>query len=83
MEGEKTLTETEYASLTSAINALILSDRGCGADKPTLTLKVTTPNATTSYLDDFYRCNKDGNYVHGLDAVFGQFDTLTSSPHSD
>lgn len=83
VEGEKTLTETEYASVTSALDALVLSNRGCGADKPKLTLEVTTPHGTTTFLDDFYRCNKDGNYVHGLDAVFGQFDTLTSSPHSD
>jgi hypothetical protein len=40
-----------------------------GADKQTLTLTVTTARKETTYLDDFYSCQKQGIYVQNIDGV--------------
>ncbi len=70
-EGQRTLSETEYTSLTRAIGQMTPASRMiCGADKPALIFTVTTPAGEMAYLDSFYSCQKLGNYVDGIDAVF-------------
>jgi hypothetical protein len=64
------LDQAEFDELVSALKAVSLSQRDtCGADKPTLSLQVTTSSATHDYLDDFYACNHAGVYVTGIDEL--------------
>lgn len=79
-----TLTEAEASSLLAALRSLEPSAReGCGFDKPTLTVSVTTPRGTVAYYDDFYQCRREGTYVTGMDAVFRELYELTSSASRD
>ncbi len=76
-DGQRTLTDPELASLTAAFGKVTVATRViCGADKPVLTLTVTTPAAETEYLDSFYSCQKKGIYVDNIDAVFAAFRLL-------
>jgi hypothetical protein len=34
----------------------------CEADKPVVTLKLVVDGLSTSYTDDFYKCNKDSKH---------------------
>jgi hypothetical protein len=40
-----------------------------GADKPFVTVTVTTPSGTTEYGDSFYSCNDDGRPTIDSDAL--------------
>lgn len=72
--GSRTLTTAELASVTRAANAVKITTRDiCGADKPMLKIKVTTPAGETTYTDDFYSCFGQGPFVENIDAVFGAF----------
>ncbi len=70
-EGQRALTDTEYGALTAALGKVTIASRQiCGADKPVLTLKVTTASGDTDYADSFYSCMKKGLYVDNIDGVF-------------
>ena len=69
--GHRMLTTAEFSALTGALDKVVITTGpSCGADKPVLALKVTTPPGEREYLDDFYACLKQGVYVAGLDGVF-------------
>ena len=69
--GERTLTTNEQDTLVAALNKVKIAPRVlCGADKPVLALKVTTPTGEKEFLDDFYSCEKKGLYVEKIDGVF-------------
>ncbi len=52
----------------------------CGADKPMLTLSVSsTSQGTKTYKDSFYSCQKDGTYVTNIDGVFTAFREVTGN----
>jgi hypothetical protein len=71
--GTTTITVAELAAVNAAMNHLTLATGDlCGADKPLLQIKVTTPAGEKTYSDSFYSCN-GGNrtYVDGIDGVFG------------
>ena len=68
---QRVLSQAEFDGVVEALRAVTVSTRtGCGADKGSLTLTVTTPTGDHQYLDDFYACNHAGTYVSGLDEVF-------------
>lgn len=71
VDGARALAADETRRMVAGLQAVVPSDRMiCGADKPTLSLTVTRPAGTTTYLDDFYSCEKKGVYVDSLDPVF-------------
>jgi hypothetical protein len=76
--GTTTLTTAEMATVNAAMNDVTLSAGDiCGADKPMLTIKVTSPSqGTKTYTDSFYSC-MGGNrtYVDNIDGVFGALRT--------
>jgi hypothetical protein len=50
----------------------VAADPQCGADKPYLQLKVTSPAGEKTYVDSFYQCNGGTvTYIDGIDGVFG------------
>jgi hypothetical protein len=54
----QTLSATDYDALLPELQALrVISVDTCGADKPEVTVIVTTPSGTTEYADSFYACN--------------------------
>jgi len=67
-----TITQAELAKVDEAMNAIKVATRDmCGADKPILSLHVTTPAGEKTYTDSFYRCQGgDRTYVDGIDGVF-------------
>lgn len=70
--GSKTISAAELAKVNKAMSGLkIATEQLCGADKPFLSVKVTTPAGEKTYNDAFYSC-QGGNrtYVNGIDAVF-------------
>lgn len=73
--GQKTLTAAEMASVNDAMNALTVTTQDiCGADKPLLTVTVSSPSqGTKTFKDSFYACNGDGPYVDHIGGVFGAF----------
>ena len=74
VEDQRTLTPDEHDQLVQALRVVQVSQGiGCGADKGGFALIVTTPAATTEYLDSFYACRMPGNWVDFIDRVF---DTL-------
>jgi hypothetical protein len=53
----RSLTASEFDALVPKLEALrVVSVDTCGADKPELTVSVTTPSGTTEYGDSFYSC---------------------------
>lgn len=67
-EGMKVLSESDYAQVDAAMKKVVVTTRmACGADKPTVLLKVTSPAGELEYLDSFYVCNKQGTYVDNID----------------
>ena len=77
VDGMKALTNSEYDSLVAALHNVMVSTRpDCGADKPTLTLKVSSAAGERTYLDVFYACQMQGTYVTGMDGVFGVLQSL-------
>jgi hypothetical protein len=71
VEGQRTLTTEEQGQLVQALRGVQVSQGiGCGTDKGGFSLTVTTPAATTEYLDSFYACRMPGNWVDLIDPVF-------------
>lgn len=71
--GTRRLSAAESAQLTATLAevALARAGEGCGADKPTLTIDVSTSQDTQHYTDSFYSCSDPaGSYVNGIDPVF-------------
>ena len=70
VDGTRVLSKSEAQTLVAALDKVALyTGDGCGADKPSFALEVTTPSGKRSYLDSFYACNKQGTYVDGIDGV--------------
>jgi hypothetical protein len=54
----RTLTAAELDSLRPKLEAFrVVSLDTCGADKPAVTVTVTTPSGVTEYGDSFYSCD--------------------------
>lgn len=72
VDGQKTLTDAEYAALMAALDALASSSEGrCMRDQPTFLLEVTTRTGTATYRDDLFECGATGaTYVSGMDDLF-------------
>ena len=80
VKGERTFKNAQVDGLNTALQGVALStETGCGADKSSLSLTVTTPTGEHEYLDDFYACNKTGTYVSGLDQLLQAASDLTPS----
>ncbi|MCA9161065.1 MAG: hypothetical protein KDA72_22195, partial [Planctomycetales bacterium] len=77
--GHKTLTANEYATVEAGVKQVAISTQDmCGADKPMLSISVTTPAGTKEYQDDFYACNGGNHtYVSNIEAVFGAMREVT------
>lgn len=76
--GSKTLTAAEYAQVEAGIKEVSISEQNaCGADKPMLSLYVSTPTGTTEYKDDFYSCWGNGPFVSNIEAVFSAMREVT------
>ncbi len=73
--GTKVLTTAQLAAITTAAKAMTLATADiCGADKPMLTVTVTSPSqGNKTYKDSFYACQDDGTYVNDIDGVFAAF----------
>jgi hypothetical protein len=72
--GSRLITAAELATVNTAMNDVTLSAGDiCGADKPMLSIKVTSPSqGTKTYTDSFYSCmGGDRTYVDNIDGVFG------------
>lgn len=69
--GTKVLSAAEAAKVEQAMqNVSIATDQICGADKPFMTLEVTTPAGVKKYTDSFYSCMGQGPFVDNIDGVF-------------
>ena len=68
-----TITSSELGQITTAMNKVTVATQDmCGADKPFLSITVTTPEGDKNYTDSFYRCQGgDRTYVDNIDGVFG------------
>lgn len=76
--GSTTITLAELAKINAAMNGVELATGDiCGADKPLLQIKVTTPAGEKTYTDSFYSCDAASGrtYVDNIDAVFGALRT--------
>lgn len=79
-EGQKTLTDAEYAKLDEALRAMkvIQTDR-CQLDLPVLTITVTSPDGPVSYLGGSDQCGKIRAYADGLLLVLHRLDALAGA----
>jgi hypothetical protein len=75
VSGNKTLTAAQVAKVDAAMdNVAITTETICGADKPLLTITVSSPSqGTKTFKDSFYSCDGNGPYVDNIDGVFGAF----------
>ena len=77
-----TMTRAEFDALLPKLQALrVVSVDTCGADKPVVTVTVTTPSGTSEYADSFYSCPNDNDTrptidTAALDAAIGAFGKL-------
>ena len=72
--GSRVITVAELATVDAAMNDVTLAtEEICGADKPFLTIKVSSlSQGTKEYTDSFYSCMGDGRtFVDNIDGVFG------------
>lgn len=81
----RALTAAELDALVPSLEALrVVSIDTCGADKPAVTVTVTTPSGTTEYADSFYSCNDNDDRPtiksEALDAAAQAFDQLAFPP---
>jgi hypothetical protein len=54
----QTLTKAELDALIPTLETLkVVNVDTCGADKPEVSVTVTTPSSTTAYADSFYSCD--------------------------
>ena len=80
VRGERALSGAAIAAIDSAMNDVGVAERAmCGADKPLLSLDVTSASqGTKRFADGFYSClGGDAVYVDRVDAVFAALDALT------
>ncbi len=71
--GERVLSTAELANVVAALDTVVVSHgTGCGADKSTELLTITTPAGDRDFFDDFYACNATPGrtYVANTDSVF-------------
>ena len=73
--GDRDLTDAQIKTLDDAVAAMkITKETGGGADKPVLTVTLTTAAGPTTYYDSFYSNLNDGKtYVDNIDGVFAAF----------
>lgn len=76
--GTRFLTAAEFATVDAAMDALTVAQGTiCGADKPFMTLQVSTRSSTKTLNDSFYSCmDPNKTYVDGIDGVFAAFRDL-------
>lgn len=80
VRGAKKLTDAEITAVDRAMGEVSVSTRAiCGADKPYLSLSVTTASTTKTYADSFYSCMADHSvvYIDNIDEVFEAFQQMT------
>lgn len=72
-KGSKVLTAAQIDGIVKSVKSLKVSTSDiCGADKPGMTVTVTSANGEKAFLDDFYACQKEeGTYVSNIGVVFG------------
>ncbi len=79
-QGSRLLDATEFKNLSQALSNLkVVKADGCGADKPVLTMTITTSQGTQKYMDSFYGCNfKDLPLLDtsAMDQTFSEFYAL-------
>ena len=77
--GTTSLSSTQLDEINAAMaDVEVTHEDICGADKPMLTLSVSsTSQGTKTYEDSFYSCQKDGTYVTNIDGVFSAFSKVT------
>jgi len=76
-KGSRTLTSKEAARVKDAFaHATIATADTCGADKPFQTVSVTSPSGTKKYLDSFYSCQGQGEYIDGIGEIFSTMGDL-------
>jgi len=75
VSGNKTLTAAQVAKVDAAMDTVaITTETICGADKPLLTITVSSPSqGTKTFKDSFYSCDGNGPYVDNIDEVFRAF----------
>jgi hypothetical protein len=76
--GTKTLSESEFAPVSSALHALRrATEMQCGADRPFEAIAFTTPRGVATYYDAFF-CNDidPKQYVTGFNQVFDALSSL-------
>jgi hypothetical protein len=75
--GNKTLTAAQMAKVDAAMQTIKISNNDiCGADKPFLSISVTsTSKGTQKFADEFYSCmdTPGQKYVDNIDAIFSAF----------
>ncbi|HEX7601940.1 MAG TPA: hypothetical protein VF316_10060 [Polyangiaceae bacterium] len=72
-KGQRTLTPTELGSVATAMKQVVVAGtvNTCGADKPLLTVTVSTPKYAQEYTDSIYQCQGQGKlYVDSIDGAF-------------
>lgn len=77
--GSRTLSRAELEAVSSAmLDVKLATDEVCGADKPLLSIKVTSASqGTRTYTDSFYSCmGGDRTYVDHIDGVFSALGDL-------
>jgi hypothetical protein len=78
----RVLTGDQFDALLPKLQALrVVSVDTCGADKPEVTVTVTTPSGTSEYADSFYSCPNDNDTrptieTTSLDAAISAFGEL-------
>jgi len=66
----RALTGAEFDALVPKLQALrVISVDTCGADKPEVTVTVTTPGGTHEYADSFYSCPNDNDTRPTIDTA--------------
>lgn len=83
VERSRALTSAELTDLSSSLEKLqVVEENVCGADKPAITLKLTTGDETREYRDSFYGCLPDPRPAidtSALDEVFGRLTVLANA----
>lgn len=74
--GARTLSRSQVNHILDVTRAAsITTDQNrCGADKPFLSVSITSPSGTKKFVDSFYACNGgNSTYIDGIDPIFGAF----------
>jgi hypothetical protein len=77
--GTSAVAASDAAALQAVLAAVkVATPSACGADKPLLTVTITTAGGTREYTDDFYACQGNGKvYVSDIDPLFAKLAELT------